>query len=534
MRIKQANLLLAITATIGSSEAIHIRNYSATRHNRFSSGFPSAPIANTNPTFIAHGLDLTGVGWYAPNTRVQFALVGRQHVLTATHLAQYIGTNQIKFLSQSGQVIVRNLGNKIVIQDSGNDTDLTLISLDSPIDASDLVTPLPYLNLPNNAAYLGLDAGIVGWTTRIGSNQIGSVEASPRNVNYGGSVGTLLTRFLSHEYPTASGGDDEAYFEPDDSGSPTYVVTGGVAALVGLHDYYVTEDPPGPSPEVTRNFDIFVPHYAAQLNTTMASGGFRMRPANFTGTTLSTNTGTLQTTPRRTKALDFTFQIQNTGGEETGNLEIEFHLDSGEAPESITSPGWVTYGSGAKWTLRKSTFTIAASNTITASWSAAPSIDNLSFTVVHRSDTTSESLLPVTIPLAPSYADWSAGLAQPGETEDPDQDMLENLLEYAFGGDPESGVLTLPNGAPLLPQISVEAGTVSIAFPERDDASVRGLTYTPEFCDDLSSWTSTPPAGLVSTTSAFDPPVPGMVKRTLTWSSADPAGFVRIGVILSE
>jgi hypothetical protein len=43
--------------------AITITAYSDTVNDRFSSGFPLAPIANADGSFIGYGLDFSGVGW---------------------------------------------------------------------------------------------------------------------------------------------------------------------------------------------------------------------------------------------------------------------------------------------------------------------------------------------------------------------------------------------------------------------------------------------------------------------------------------
>ena len=126
--------------------------------------------------------------------------------------------------------------------------------------------------------------------------------------------------------------------------------------------------------------------------------------------------------------------------------------------------------------------------------------------------------------------------SEAAETDDPDDDGLENLLEYAFGGGAESGVMLLPGGHTLRPVLSVTGGTVTLTYPERSDAGVRGLSYIVETSTGLSNLagSTTLPPGAVSSTAAFSPAEPGFVRRTITWPSDGPRRFARVKVTLSE
>ena len=113
---------------------------------------------------------------------------------------------------------------------------------------------------------------------------------------------------------------------------------------------------------------------------------------------------------------------------------------------------------------------------------------------------------------------------------------MENLLEYALGGDPESGAMTLPGGHPLLPVMTHQAGTVTLSYPERDDAVLRGISHLVETSTSPSTLAgaTTLPAGASSTTAPFSPAVPGFVKRTVTWPADGPKRFARVKVELAE
>ena len=527
-------LTLAILALVPlrPAEGFEIRSYNATDHKRFDN-FPSAPTVNPNQLFAAQ--DLSGIGWLNGSADIQYALISRQHVVFATHFASAIGNHQIRFLNASNQVIARTGSPLVTIQDGGLPSDLKLITLNSPIDQDQGVTPLTYYNLtPTN--FSSVIIGITGKRDEsgnkfgiIGRDTIRNVESTPRTEDYG-AAGMLTTRYMRFDYPKLIGDANEGRFEIGDSGSPTFTVVGGKAALIGTHSY-VEE-----APTSFRNYDAFVPHYASALDAQLAPLGYRMRPASFSPTTLTGVTSTVQPTPRQALPLALEFVIENTGANLTGNLEVEFSFPTGQAPDSISATGWVTYGSGTKWTLRKATLEAAASGTLTASWTAAPVIGAITPTITWRSDTVPDQSTTPTITLFPSYTAWAIGLTEGEFTDDPDQDHLLNQVEYALGGDPEDGLALLPNGDELLPTIASIGSLVVYTYPERSDKLARGLSYDPEWSTDLSpaSFSTTPPDGFTSFTAAYVPDVPGFVKRTITWPASEPFQFVRLGISLSE
>jgi hypothetical protein len=188
------------------------------------------------------------------------------------------------------------------------------------------------------------------------------------------------------------------------------------------------------------------------------------------------------------------------------------------------------------WNLRAATLAASASLAFTATWTALPALAAINPGISADSDTAPAIIANPSFPLAPSYAEWSTGLAQPGQTADPDGDSLENLLEYALGGDPQSGTMILPGGHPLLPVITHQAGIVSLSYPERDDAVLRGISYLVETSTSPATLAGaiTLPAGAALSTAPFSPAVPGFVKRTLTWPADGPKRFARVKVELAE
>jgi len=78
-----------------------------------------------------------------------------------------------------------------------------------------------------------------------------------------------------------------------------------------------------------------------------------------------------------------------------------------------------------------------------------------------------------------TYEDWVADDtnltpgANDGRTDDPDGDLMDNLLEYALGGDP-----LVDDAASILPMTDYSvADTINYVFRRRVDAASRGLTY---------------------------------------------------------
>src|SRR5262245_47795535 len=81
--------------------ALHVRNYSAARHERFSSGFPGAPLKNGS--FMHAGVDLSAIGWDVSYPVRQVTLITPRHFVCANHFRPPVG-GQIQFLSSVGAI----------------------------------------------------------------------------------------------------------------------------------------------------------------------------------------------------------------------------------------------------------------------------------------------------------------------------------------------------------------------------------------------------------------------------------------------
>ena len=514
--VAAACLLLA-----GSAAALTVRGYDATRHERFS-GFPAAPAAN--PGFLAAGLDLSGVGWQLDHPGRSLTLVSRRHGVLATHHAPPVGAT-FGFLATGGQLVTRNVSAvDPVAHGSGQASDLCLVTLDQEIPAGSGVEPLPYCDLPGDMDYRHQPILVLGADGRAGTGTISLV----RDFNQGGVNAGRACTFV---YDYGAGDPDDAHLVGGDSGSPSFIVVDGVAALVGTHS--ATSEFFG----VQRiNYDTFVPHYAAAINAMIAGEGFRMRPVHANPTELDGSVAADTPAPARMKPLDLELVIHNNGTAIAGNLEVELSFPPGQEPAALTADGWVSCRDGSCWTLRRATLDATASGRVLAHWPAAPALAQITPTVTWTSDNAVAESLSTQIELAPTFAEWAAGLGAAGEDDDDDRDGHSNLLEYALGGDPAGpGTLRLDH-RPLTPELVLAGGSATFSFHERADKAQRGLSYHVEFSGDLSgnSWSTEPPPGVsvVEGVGAAGPD--GFVRRNLTWSTSTGCLFTRLRVELDE
>lgn len=523
-------LLLALALP---AHGLTIRSYNAAVHDRFT-GFPAAPVMN--PGFLYDATKFTGVGWWDYVTgsglvHSQITAVSPRHLLCASHARPGPGII-IHFIDSTGAQVDRATSAFTYVPSDGpGDSDLCVITLASPLPAT--VVPHPWLNLPGGeSSYLATQlrvpgAFVGGGVPKAGIGSIVGIE-DEELVDEG-----PLTRAAHFDYQIASGGGDDCYLTPGDSGGPSFAnAAGGIQALVGIHLGA------GTNGVIHRSYDTFLPHYVARVDTILAPAGHRLMPVNFTATTLGIPSASLSPgTLRRSNPGQLGFSVANSGADLTGNLAVTVSFPAGHEPTSLSAPGWVVESGGTGiWNLRAATLAASSSLAFTAIWTALPDLASINASISADSDTAPAITANPSFLLAPSYAGWADGLAQPGQTADPDNDGLENLLEYALGGDAESGAMILPGGHPLLPVMTHQAGTVTLSYPERDDAVLRGLSYVVETSTSPATLAgaTTLPAGAVSTTAPFAPAVPGFVKRTVTWPADGPKRFARVKVELAE
>ena len=505
----------------GTLHSMEIRDYQPARHDRFV-GFPSSPSWNDSAWFGPR--KFTGVGWIPTESHRQFALVSRKHLVGATHYVPANGT-VIRFLNASGVTVDRTVASATAILNNSNEaTDLSLITLSEPVEESDEITPFPYLNQENDGAYQGTLLNVFGWYGKVARGVASSIQ------NYS-EPGLGQTRIMSFLYPKAAGDQDDGYLVVGDSGSPTFAMAGEVPALTGVHTAA------GETETDRINVDSFIPFYIAKLNALMAPDGYQMTPAFASPVTLSLSGAATPEILRQAEAGSCKFDLRNTSNHAAGNVTLTLRFPTGMGPASLASPGWSVSQAGPElWELQRVNLGAGVTSSITASWTKLPAVSSLVAELVHQSDGSPQRIRKFDLEPAPSYSAWSDGLAAPGPNEDPDHDGVINLLEYAFGGEPQTSSMLSPAGVQLGPVASEESGQVVVRFPIRSDAMARGLNYVMEYSTTLAagSWSSTPPPGTEVEDVSFGPACSGFLRRTLRFNASGSPLFCRVRVELEE
>ncbi len=513
-----AGWLVAVTG----AGAVQIRGYDAARHDRFT-GFPAAPVENAG--FLHVAARFRGVGWWAGGVNRQLALVSPRHFVCATHYMPTVGS-KVRFAGAGGGVVEGTVAEVAGVPGDGGGgaSDLALGRLAEGVDGGTGIVPFAWLNLGAEDAYRDASLMVFGWPARAGVGTLaGFADLSEPGMN--------TTRAFRFDYREAAGGPDDAMLETGDSGSPTFVMAGGEPALVGVHSSVATEG------ETQANYDAFIPHYIAGLDQMLEPHGHRMRPAFLQPAVLTISSAPTPAVLRRAQPGRIDLTVANAGGVETGNVVVGVVFPAGSAPDTIDAPGWVVAaGAAGSWELRRAQMAGTDAGTVALVWDALPAAPELAASVSHVSDASPAASVEVACPLLPSYAEWAAGLADADPGADPDRDGLANLVEYAFGGDPESGSLLLDGSHPLGLVPTWQAGTAGAAFPWRTDAGLRGLSYFIEWSATMApgSWSGVPPPGLATEAGEWEPPVAGFERRVVSWPAGAGRWFCRVGVQLDE
>ncbi len=211
------------------ASAIEINGYSPARHARFSSGFPSAPVANTNGNFIGLGYDWSGVGWNPSNTVQSVALLAPGFFLYANH---YPPGSTLEFFSSDGHLKTYTVQTLSGCIDNAS-CDLGIGMLTSPVPASDHVTyyPIRFLGYSDSSYVTGFYNGVSGNNNlliygRQGDSSSNGPEIGKDTTTYVYDSITLGDgSYHSGEYfwyATNSYTPDVAHLEPGDSGSPSF------------------------------------------------------------------------------------------------------------------------------------------------------------------------------------------------------------------------------------------------------------------------------------------------------------------------
>ncbi len=479
--LKPLCTVLTILAASGlPAAALQLRVFSPTNHLRMN-GFPTSPTVN--PTFLNPGgaaselLDLSGVGWSVEDPTKQVTLVSPRHFVGANHFRPGVGST-IRFLAKDNSLHTLTILKISPIPNANNSpSDVYLGEFTADMPASAAVLPLPYLNLATEAAYVGQALVVAGQAARGGRGIIGSVSDFGGDPITGGTG--ITTRAFTFSYATIGGSVDDSHAQGGDSGSPSFVVTSGKAALVGTHTAVFNAS------GAIITYDTLVPHYAPELNTLMGTTGLHLRKSDPPAMSLAA--AGAPTTSSVRAASPFVFRLTVTNGTAVAdNVTASLDVPPGFLISGIQAPGWFVTGSS---TFRRGGLAVGESVQFDVSMTSAPSDGTFPVTLNLKSDGSGPQSFPLQLTILPSFAGWANGLQDATLAGDSDGDGISNLIEYAAGGNNLRGSVYFPSTEiPLMPVFSSVPPTLS--FIRRTDAAARGLSYLVESSATLAagSW----------------------------------------------
>lgn len=267
--------LLAMLAGCLPLGAVVITGENSTdAYDRFSSGYPSSPVENSN--FFRNPDEFHGVGWNKANANQSFALITPQHIVGANHFNPGAGST-VQFFTTGGSVTEISILSTSTVQNGGNPTDVFIGELSSPLNSGDV----PRFLFPSDAVIASLVGRSIvpyGFTAEAGNNTVSSrdgITTASGALGGGSNLANTPTFEFTLTDTTASNGD--ARLEGGDSGSPTFLEENGVLTLVGTHSALATSTT-GPSTTYV-SADADLTRLMDQINTTiddMGNTGFQV------------------------------------------------------------------------------------------------------------------------------------------------------------------------------------------------------------------------------------------------------------------
>lgn len=256
-----------------AAQALTVTGYSAADHDRFASGFPSAPVDSAAGSFVGRDFDWSAAGWSSADGTKGFGLISPRHYLVARH---YGGAANLAFTDGDGAVATAAQAS-VVNTDTGllfsgqTVRDLSVGRLTRPLAVDWSVPRLAVLDLnPSSStntlsAYDGLQVFLYG--------RGASASASPRvaSASVLGAFNDANGQYLLTDLSAAT-------FQSGDSGSPAYhgwTNPDGVKELALLGNNAAVD--------ATNGYNILnflgLSTVMASLNTVMNADGFALRVA---------------------------------------------------------------------------------------------------------------------------------------------------------------------------------------------------------------------------------------------------------------
>ena len=280
-----AAVLVAIAGPLRQATALDITGYSAAVNDRFTSGFPTAPVPNTGGSFVGLPYDWSGVAWstsiYAASSYKGFAMLSPVHFLTAQHY-EYPGlaTSGVRLQTNSGTVVsqsaqgVDNLGYGFLLGTaSGTAPDLALGTLTAAIAAPTAVARYGVLDLYTTSA--STTYSVYDNLPVLAYGRGSTTNDSPRT-----AATTVVQAAAFNGDPTQTGiltlrtGTGSVQLVEGDSGSPllngwTNPNGGSELAVLGLNS--------GVSGSYNLMSFLAVPGAMANANAVMTTDGYALR-----------------------------------------------------------------------------------------------------------------------------------------------------------------------------------------------------------------------------------------------------------------
>lgn len=281
LAIVLAAFLIALAES--TALALDITGYSATVNDRFASGFPTAPVNNTDPSFIGIDYDWSGVGWStttaAASSYKGFGFLSPQHYLVASH---YGGSTTVRLALPDGTVIegsqqsVTNLGYGPQL-DSGP-PDLSLGTLTEPLAGINSLARYGVLDL--YATSVSTTYSVYNGQSLLAYGRSSTTNGSPRI----GAATVLSAQLLDGADPnsavilTAASGSPSVQLVVGDSGSPllqgwTNPNGSPELTILGLNSAIVSDG----STSYNAMSLLAVPGAMTNANAIMNADGFALR-----------------------------------------------------------------------------------------------------------------------------------------------------------------------------------------------------------------------------------------------------------------
>jgi len=263
--------LVAMAAA--SAQALTVAGYTSANHDRFGSGFPSAPIDNASGTFVGRDYDWSGVGWSSADGTKGFGLVSPRHYLVARH---YGGATNLTFADGAGGVTTATQAS-VVNTDTGllfsgqTVRDLSVGRLTQPLPEGGQAPRAAVLDLNSSStanslsAYNGLQIFLYGRGPNSASSpRIASASILAAQNDANGQY--LLTNQTSATFQTGDSGSPAYHGWTNPNGDKELALLGNNAGVDTTNGYNIV------------NF-LGLPAVMTALNTVLNADGFALRVA---------------------------------------------------------------------------------------------------------------------------------------------------------------------------------------------------------------------------------------------------------------